>query len=473
MTSPTTTRTASVIGFLAVLEFASGMLQGWLTPLLPSILQQYGTTAAELNWVNVVYLLSTAVCVPLMAKLGDLYGHRRLLIVAVLLVAVGAVLVAVAPTFEVLLLGRVFQGALGAFLPLEFAIVRERTGKRAGRAISLLVGALAIGGSLGFLLSGVSREFLSLSATLWVPAVVMILMVPVTVLLVPETTVRGAGRIDWTGAGLLGLGLVLFLGAIGNGSMWGWTDPRTVGGVLGGLALLAAWIAVERRVAHPLVDVRLIVGSGLGLPILAGFLFGAELFGSQAASALFLGLPTATGFGLGLGAGQLGLVLLAFGAAAFVGTVAAPRLAERAGLRAALALGAALAAVGYLLTALAHGSPAIFVVWQVVVGFGNGIVLAVLSTLVVDRAPADAVGISSGVFNTARTVGGAMSGATFAAVMAAMLTLPPGAEKPITSEAGYVTVWLVCAALALGVAAIAARSAPRAPAPSLTPAPQG
>jgi MFS family permease len=461
MTRPAAPGTLSVVGFLVVLEFASGLLQGWLTPLLPSILQQYGTTAAQLNWVTVAYLLSTAVCVPLMAKLGDLYGHRRLLVVAVVLVAAGAVLVAVAPTFEVLLLGRALQGPLNAFLPLVFAIVRERTGARAGRAVSLLIGAVAIGGSLGFLLSGVSREFLSLSATLWVPAVVMILTVPVTALLVPETTVRGSGRVDWAGAGLLSLGLVLLLTAVGNSGGWGWTDARTVGGVLGGVVVLVAWVVVERRVAHPLVDVSLLLRGGLGLPVLAGFLFGAELYGSQAAGALFLSLPPGTGFGLGLAPGQLGLVLLAFGVAAFVGTVLAPRLAERRGAGTALAVGSALTALGYVLTALAHGSTAVFVLWQVLIGIGNGTVLAVLSTLVVGRAPADAVGISYGVLATARTLGGAVSGAVFAAVMASIVVLPPGAARPTTAEAGYVTVWLVCAALALGVTAIAVREQSR------------
>jgi MFS family permease len=104
---------ASAVGFLVVLEFASGILQGWLSPLLPGIVAQYGTTAAEVNWIGAVYLLSAAVCVPLMSKLGDRYGHRRLLIVAAALVAVGSVLVATAPTFGVLLLGRAVQGPLG------------------------------------------------------------------------------------------------------------------------------------------------------------------------------------------------------------------------------------------------------------------------------------------------------------------------------------------------------------------------
>jgi MFS family permease len=455
--APAATGTASVVGFLVVLEFASGLLQGWLPPLLPGILQQYGATAAELNWVSAVYLLSTTVCVPLMSRLGDLYGHRRLLVVAAILVAIGSVLVAVAPTFGILLLGRAIQGPLGAFLPLEFAIVRERAGDRAGRAIGLLVGALALGGSLGLLLAGITRQYLSLSATLWVPAVLMILAVPVAALLVPETTGRTSGRVDWVGAGLLGLGLVLLLAAVGNGGAWGWADPRTLGGIVGGLAALAVWVAVERRLADPFVDLSLVVHPGLGLPLLAGFLVGAELFGSQAAVALFLGLPASTGFGLGLTPGQLGLALLVFGASAFVGTVLAPRLTERAGSRAAVALGALLTAAGYLLTALAHGSSGVFVVWQVLVGVGNGLVLAALSAYVVAHAPVDAVGISGGLFGTARSIGGAVSGAAFAAIMAALLTRLPGVPKPITSEAGYVAVWLVCAALAIGVGGVALR----------------
>jgi MFS family permease len=455
--TPAAAGVMSAVGFLVVLEFASGLLQGWLPPLLPSILREYGLTAADTNWVNGVYLLSTAVCLPLMAKLGDVYGHRRLLIVAVSLVAAGAVLVAIAPTFEVLLLGRALQGPLMAFLPLEFAIVRERAGDRAPRAIGLLIGALAVGGGLGLLLAGVLRDHLSLSATLWIPAVVLVATVPVTVLLVPETTVRTPGPVDWTGAALLAVGLVLLLAAVGNGGTWGWTDPRTLVGLVGGPAVLVAWVLFERQVASPLVDLPLVLRGGLGLPILAGLFFGAELFGAQVASALFLGLPRSTGFGLGLTAGQLGFVLLAFGVAAFVGTVLAPRIAERASSRAALLAGALVTAAGYLLTALLHDAVAAVVAWQVLVGLGNGIVLATLSVVVVTRAPADAVGISAGLFNTARTVGGAVSVAVFAAVMAAILTPPSGTAKRISAEASYVTVWVVCAVLALVVAGLALR----------------
>ncbi len=121
-----------------------------------------------------------------------------------------------------------------------------------------------------------------------------------------------------------------------------------------------------------------------------------------------------------------------------------------------------MSSAGYVLTAVAHDTVGIFVIWQFVVGVGNGLVLAALSSFVVINAPADAVGISSGLLNTARTVGGAMAGAAFTAVMAALAIRLPGVVRPVTAEGGYVTVWLVCAVLALAVAVLALRMDVRA-----------
>ncbi len=151
-----------------------------------------------------------------------------------------------------------------------------------------------------------TRQHVSLSTTLWIPALLMIAMVPVAALLVPETTRRTPGRVDWIGSGLLSAGLVLLLAAVGNGNSWGWTGLRTVGGIAGGLIVLALWVVIERRVTEPFVDLSLVLRGRLGPPVLAGFFAGAELFGSQAAGALFLGLPASTGIGLGLTSGQLG-----------------------------------------------------------------------------------------------------------------------------------------------------------------------
>ncbi|KAA9157332.1 MFS transporter [Amycolatopsis acidicola] len=330
--TPSPPRTASLVGFLVVMELASGLTQGWISPLLSSFVERYGLTSADANWITASALLSTVVCVPLLSKLGDIYGHKRLLAVAASCVALGSVIVAIAPDFGLLLAGRVLQGAITAFLPLEFAIVRERAGERAGRGIGLLVGALTIGASLGLLLAGVAKQYLSLSATLWIPAVLMILAIVVLLFLVPETTTRKTGGVDWLGAALLGGGLVLFLGALGNGARWGWTDARTLTGMLGGLAVLVLWVWVEQRVRHPLVDLALLRGGGQGLPLLTAFVFGAHLFGSSAPNSVFLATkPRSTGFGLGLAGSALGGALLVLGATMFLGTALAAWLTKRLG----------------------------------------------------------------------------------------------------------------------------------------------
>ena len=166
------TAAGGAVGFLIVMEFGSGLLQGWFPPLLAQIGTEFSVDDAALNWVSVVYLLMTVAFVPVIGKLGDLYGHKRLLLVTVTLVAAGSIIVAFAPSFSVLLLGRALQAPLGAFLPLEFAIVRSRSGETAGRSIAKLVGALTVGGAIGAMVSGILLAMIdNLTVVLLVPAV--------------------------------------------------------------------------------------------------------------------------------------------------------------------------------------------------------------------------------------------------------------------------------------------------------------
>ncbi|WP_067679736.1 MFS transporter [Nocardia miyunensis] len=459
LTTSSPVRITSIVGFLVVTELASGITQGWIAPLLPSFIQRYGLTSADANWITASALLATVVLVPLLSKLGDVYGHKRLLVAAATLVALGSVIVALAPPFPVLLVGRIFQGAITAFLPLEFAIVRERAGDRAGRAIGLLVGSLTVGASLGLLLAGVARQYLSLSATLWLPAIMMLIVAPVLARLVPETTVRKPGGIDWPGAALLGIGLLLFLAAVGNGTRWGWLNPWILGGLFSGVVLLVIWVYVEDRTENPLVPLDAIRRGGQGLPLLTAFVFGAHLFGSSTPNAVFLGTrPAVGGFGMSLAGTALGAALLVLGAAMFLGTTIASRLTDLIGETSTLVTGALLSAVCYLATAAFHHDLTVFLIWQAGLGLGGGLVGATLPTIIVARAPADSVGIVSGLYNTARTAAGSVAGAVFAAVMSALILTrhsPGGRTVTVSSESAYVVVWLICAVLALIVAVLA------------------
>ncbi|NUO98024.1 MAG: MFS transporter, partial [Nonomuraea sp.] len=206
----------AVVGLLVLFELTSGFLQGGIAPLLPEIGHELGIPDAQLSWVLSAQLLAAAVSVPVLGRLGDLHGHRRVLRGALGCVAAGTLLVAFAPSWPVLLAGRVLMGPLAALLPLEIALVRDRLPVDAARsAIARLVGSLALGTLLGGVVMGAVQEATGdVRTTLLVPAVLAVACVPVSFLAVPESARAVGGRLDWPGAALLSLTMVLLLSGI-------------------------------------------------------------------------------------------------------------------------------------------------------------------------------------------------------------------------------------------------------------------
>ncbi|MER7283808.1 MFS transporter [Dactylosporangium sp. NPDC000244] len=450
-----------VVGFLVFMELGSGMLQGWFSPLLAAIGQQFAVDAGALNWVNAMYMLVTVACVPILAKLGDMFGHKRLLTVAATFVVIGSVVVAFAPTFELFLVGRALQAPLAAFLPLEFAIVRARDEKSASRNIGVLVGALTLGGAVGSLASGVLYAAMQdLTAVLVFPAILIALCLPVVVFLVPETTVRKGGRIDWAGAILLTAGLLSTLTGISNSGAWGWHNPKTLLLILSGIAVLVLWAFLGRRMKDPLVDLSMLTKSGIGLPIVVSILFGAQTYGGQTASFLWLlSEPDRVGYGLGMPTAAAGATIVLYAVAAFAGTLLGDRLSRWITPQRAVALAGVFAAASFALMIVFAGSTVLFISWMAVGGLSAGVLLAVLPAIVVRNAPADSVGIASALFNTARTAAGAAAGAMFALVMSLFVTART-VEGVVTTQStptSFFAVWAICLVIALALSILALR----------------
>lgn len=304
-----------------------------------------------------------------------MYGHRRLLRIAVLCLVAGSVLVAWSPSFEVLLVGRVLQGPLAALLPLEIGLVRDRLDAAGARsAIALLVGALTFGASAGMVFAGLLREVISsVHGVLWIPAATTVLCAGAVFFLVPESKTRAPGRVDWAGAGLLSVGLATLLLGISQGPKWGWTDAWTLTLFAVAACTLVVWVLVELRVAEPIVDIRLTVQRTL-LPVYAeSFLLGTALFGAQTAAVLFMSSPgEKLGYGFGYDALGIAWLMLPTGVMAFAASLVASRLFRLIGGRGALALSGLLMAVGYVFLIVAHDEPWQFVVVNGIVGAGVG-----------------------------------------------------------------------------------------------------
>lgn len=437
------------LGFLPFLQFATGLLGAWYIVLLTEIGREFDATAAELNWVNAIYMLATVVLVPVLAKLGDVFGHRRLSIYSAVAVTFGTALIALAPSFGVFLVGRALQAPLAAFLPLAFAIVRERAGESSGKAVGALVGSATIGGALGGVGAGlVLQAFGDLRATLWIPVFVIAACIPGLVLFVKESTVRASGGVDWAGASLLGIGLLTTLGAFANAPAWGWADMRTLGGIGVGLLLLVAWVVVEKRVRSPLVDLTVLTKGGVGLPLLIAFLGGAQFFGSTTATTIFaLSDASTQGFGLSFTPASAGLIVILTTVGTIVTAFTGDRAARALGVRATIFTSGLLVAGAYLMLLSGAGSVPVFLAAAVVSGLGNGLLLSVVPATIVRLAPADSVGIASGLYNTARAAAGAVAGAFFAFVMASLAAGGPSIFQ-------FAAVWAICCGLSILFAAL-------------------
>ncbi|WP_287161543.1 MFS transporter [Rhodococcus sp. (in: high G+C Gram-positive bacteria)] len=431
----------AVIGFLAASELTSGLIQTWYIPLLGQIGQKFTANPAQLNWVQASYLLSTVVCVPLLAKLGDKYGHRRMVLIVLGTVTVGTVMTALAPSFGIFLLGRIIQGTLGALLPLELAILRERAGAGAGRAIGILVGCLGAGGAIGTLLAGILGTNANLTLVLLLPAVLALASLVLIAYFVPETSSRTTGSIDWIGAALLGVGLAVFLVGISNGNKLGWTSTTTLMTIGGGAVLLVAFVATEKKISTPLVDLSLLTKGGVGFLLGLTSIFGVQFYGSAAVAALYYSAkPDIVGYGFGLDSMGIALAISPAPLALMISSSFADSFSRRVGTRTALQLSSLLIVVWFCgLIAFRHNLPA-FISMGIIGGLGTGIFVALLPALVISRARPEDSAIAGALYNTSRTMAGAIAGAAFAAIMSGMLM----SGSKIPSESAFITIWAVC-----------------------------
>ncbi|MFD0902067.1 MFS transporter [Actinomadura sediminis] len=450
--APPVQSVTAVVGVLVMFEVVSGFLQAGIAPMLPGIADHLGISDSAVTWVVAVQLLAAAVCVPAFGRLGDLYGHRRMLRIAIVSTAIGSVLVALAPNFGILLLGRFLQGPLAALLPLEISLVRDRLPvDLARRAIARLVGALTLGGLLGGVGMGVAdAAFGDVRLALAVPAVLAVLCVPVAWTFVPESVTRAAGRVDWPGITMLGLAVVGVLAGVSLGGEQGWLTGPALGCLAAGLVLLAAWAVMELRVAQPLVDLRAMAGRHVAPYYFASFAFGVVYFGVQSPNSTFMATdPDEAGYGFGMSALAISMVMLPAMICSIVASTQTARLAAKVGYRNALIGAYGLVAAGFAGMAVAHGAVWQFVIELMFMGLGLGVALSAMPTVIAEASDPSRTGVSTALYNNVKTVGGAVAGGVFGTVLAAAA----GSDHP--SEGGYMTVWLVSGLFALVAASLA------------------
>jgi MFS family permease len=216
---------------------------------------------------------------PLFGRLGDMYGKRRLLLVAIAAFAAGSRVCALASSVGGLIAGRAVQGVGAGLGPLAIGIARDRAPR--GRApvwIGLLIATAGAGAAVGLLAGGVLAEHASVSAIFWMLVGVAGVLFAGVVLLVPETPRGNSARPDWIGSVLLVGALVSFLLAVSKANTWGWSSTKVVTLIVAAVLLLIAFVAYERSTAAPLIDMRLLARRPAWSANLVAFAMGFALF---------------------------------------------------------------------------------------------------------------------------------------------------------------------------------------------------
>lgn len=450
-------RSSAIILYLSLGGLSFAVLQSLVAPALQTIGQDLGVTTSSASWILTSYLLSAAVLTPILGRLGDMVGKRKIMIVVLSLLLAGAILAALATNLIVLVMARVLQGAAGAVLPLSIGIVRDELPKeRVSVTIGLLSAIFGIGAGIGIVAAGPIVEGLGWHWLFWLPAALVLIALLGAIFGMPESPVRTPGRLDVLGTGVLSVGLVSLLLAISEGGNWGWGSFGTIALLLLGIAALIAFVFVELRVDEPLIDVRLFRNPGVWTAHLAALAFGFAMFGTFVLIPTLLQLPSVLGYGFGKTVSESGLFLLPTVVAMVVSGVVAGAVIRKVGPKIPMLVGAGAVVVAFLIPAVAHDQLRQIVVSGVLTGVAIGMALAAMSNAIVESVPAAQTGEAISANTVVRTVGSSIGTAVIAGLISSNVTAQ-GAPSDHAFTLGFWTCAIVGA-----VALIAALAAPSA-----------
>jgi MFS family permease len=239
---------------------------------LPTAQHDLGFSNADRQWVVTAYSLAFGGLLLLGGRLSDLVGRKLMLIIGMVGFAAASALGGVATGFAMLLIGRGIQGAFGALLApaaLSTLTVTFTNPAERGKAFGLYGAIAGAGGAIGLLLGGVLTEYLSWRWTLYVNVIFALVAVPAAVRLLRRQPGDPGVRLDPPGTVLVVAGLVSVVYGLSEAETKGWGAPLTIALLVAGVVLLAGFVLVERRVAHPLLPLRIVLNRFRGGAYLA------------------------------------------------------------------------------------------------------------------------------------------------------------------------------------------------------------
>jgi MFS family permease len=445
--APTAERSLSLAGLvvLAIGSLDIGLEQSLILPALPALAIHYDASLIAASWLATGYLLAAVVAIPLLGRLGDVFGRRRLLLVALGAFTVGGLLCALSDSIELVIAGRIVQGTGSAAGALTLGLLRDAVPpERLTRSIGIVIGSVSAGGVIGSVLSGLLVDNISVRSIFWFLSALSFVLIVGALAFVPESPERKRVPIDAVGAVLLGSGLAALLLAISKGNSWHWDSASVLSLFAASAVLLVAFAIAESRVRVPLVDLAFVAARPFANANVCVFAAGYSFFVVLIVVPQIAAMPEISGYGFGYSTTRVGLLLVPMAVLAMAASWVAGRSVDRVGPNVLMAGGSAVGLAGYVIAAVAHDEAVELALFTALIGVTFGFTLTAIAAVVVRGATTDKTSIAAGVNGVVRTTASAIAAAAAAAIITGA-----GLTGPFPAESGFTRAF-VMGAIACG-----------------------
>lgn len=416
---------ARTLGAFSLAVALPSSSQTVLIPVIPALADEQGWSEASSTWLVSSFLVVASISAPLMGRIGDMAGRRRLIIATGLMYLCGSALcLAGSSSLSVLVVGRMLQGSAAGIFVLQIATIQELSGyARRGLSIGLLSGVVGIGPAVGFLVGGALSEWFGVDSVFVAGIVLSIASTVLLWLWTPRSGGMATGGIDVAGAGLLASWFTLVLLWLSTAGDYGWLSLWSASLAGGAVLLIVSWLAVQLTRAYPLIDLRMMRTPAVGWGTAATVANGCAIF------SLFLAVPQLvqaesgvhSGPGFNLGPVGTGLVLAPGAVTLVVAGLISGWLGSRLGPRVPAVIGSLISTVGLGSLATFHSSLVGIIAWVIVISVGFGMTFPALPVLVMNAVDRSHVGAAAGLNSLARGFGSAV-GAQAAPVLISLGT---------------------------------------------------
>ena len=421
---------------------------------IPSATKDLGISVANRQWIITAYTLAFGSLLLLGGRIGDYMGRKKIFLVGLIGFATASALGGIASTQHLLFAARALQGVFGALLaPAALAIISVTFTIPKERAKAFgVIGAISGGGAaIGLILGGTLTEYFSWRWCLGVNVPIAILAAILAIKFVHESKATGDNTYDIPGVLTATAGLFSLTYGFNQAATHGWSDGHTLGFLIAAVVLLVGFVVIEKRVANPLMPLRVVTERNRGGSYLGSLIVGAGLFSMF----LFLGLYLQ--MILGYSPLKSGFAFLPFTAGIIIFAGIASQLLPKVGPKPLMVPGLIAAGIGLLLLTritpetayMTHVLPALLIMSS-----GMALVFIPLTTTSLHAVGNHDTGVASAMINTSQQIGGSLGTALLNTVAATATTTYIATHKsmgkslqPFAMTPGFTTAFTVSAGL--------------------------